>query len=179
MSFLLTQEKVENAIDHACQEKNANAARLAELCALRVERITDWQQLADDGYDEEFNANDYLKNKTPWHFGLSIRNQENTKVIGIVSFYVAYSSWSGRILYVDRLQCDGLSDDMEESLLRILADVALKLDCARLTWRVRINTSKCGKIAAESDAHFSCLLIDRCTPAHDNPRVARVGIKYT
>mmetsp|Transcript_110899 Transcript_110899/g.320514 ORF Transcript_110899/g.320514 Transcript_110899/m.320514 type:complete len:373 (+) Transcript_110899:141-1259(+) len=82
---------------------------------------------------------EYLSNKTPWHFGLALRQHDNSnqvsKVLGCLTFYIAYSSWSGRILYVDRLECKGLSDEAEMLLMRMLAEVALSLNCARLTWR--------------------------------------------
>jgi hypothetical protein len=53
-----------------------------------------------------------------------------------LSFYLAYSSWTGRILYLDQVRCHGLEDNVEKLLLQILADIAVELDCARLTWRV-------------------------------------------
>jgi hypothetical protein len=132
----LTKESVQKAIDDACHEKGGKPETLKSYHGLTVQRIRDWQAILEETVSKDMDASsDYLKNRTPWHFGISILNAHNN-IVGSATFYMAYSSWSGRILYIDRLECKGLNDEMEELLLRILADVALALDCVRLTWRV-------------------------------------------
>jgi len=90
---------------------------------------------------------DSIQHRTPWHFGITICDGDSKKdsLIGFVTFYVAYSSWTGRILYLDRMEMDGelMNDDVEVSLLRMLAEIALELDCVRLTWRVRTENTIC------------------------------------
>lgn len=132
----LTQLMVENAMDHTCND-GEKIRRLKEL-GLKMEHIGDWKQ-AFEGTTLQTDASGYEAEKTPWHFGLSVLDESEGMTVGLVSFYVAYSSWSGRIMYLDRLELKGLNDEKEELILRILADVALELGCARLTWRVRIN----------------------------------------
>jgi hypothetical protein len=133
----LTQESVEKAIDEACQYETGGKAETLKLShGLTVERIQDWQPIIDGTVVKDVDASsDYLKSKTPWHFGISVRKTHN-EIVGCATFYIAYSSWNGRILYIDRLECKSLNDETEELLLRILADVALALNCVRLTWRV-------------------------------------------
>lgn len=73
--------------------------------------------------------------KTPWYFGIAIQNSGTKKAVGLITFYIAYSSWNGRILYVDRLDSNK-DEKLDQSLLQMLAQVARRFDCARLTWRV-------------------------------------------
>ena len=139
--FILSQEKVSQAVDLICsREKSETTYRLRDHYNLAVEIIKDWDPILPHVAAKASIHDTYLENRTPWHFGISIRTaDEGGKVIGFVTFYVAYSSWSGRILYLDQIQLeDGrMNDDVEMILLRLLADIALELDCARLTWRVR------------------------------------------
>lgn len=133
----LTKGFVENAIDDACHYIGEKVQTLRTNGGLTVRRIRDqdWHIGSEEMVGKDVDASDYLKSRTPWHFGISVRNAHNNSIIGRVTFYVAYSSWSGRIIYIDRMDCKGLNDETEELLLRILADVALALDCVRLTWR--------------------------------------------
>ena len=123
---------IERAIDEALSPEKEVPSMLKQSKGLRLQRIMDWKstlERTDDGTD----ATEFLSTKTPWYFGMAIVDAETEQTVGIFSFYVAYSSWNGRILYVDRMECD---HDTEELLLRILAQIAIDLDCARVTWRV-------------------------------------------
>jgi hypothetical protein len=74
----------------------------------------------------------------PTHFGMMLqKTNEAEEIFGVVTFYMAYSTWDGRILYVDRLECSEMDHDIETLLHQTLADIAVQLDCSRLTWRVR------------------------------------------
>ena len=55
-------------------------------------------------------------------------------VVGGATFYFAYSTWDGRILYVDKIEAKNNGD--EEHILRLLGDVAVQLECQRLVWQV-------------------------------------------
>jgi len=138
--FILSQEKVSQAVGLICsREKSETTDRLRDHHNLAVEVVLDWDPILAHVATTVSIHDMYLQNRTPWHFGISIRNADDRgKVLGLVTFYVAYSSWSGRILYLDQIQLeDGrMNDDVEMILLRLLADIALELDCARLTWRV-------------------------------------------
>ncbi|KAL3902855.1 MAG: hypothetical protein SGILL_010672 [Bacillariaceae sp.] len=70
---------------------------------------------------------------TPWYFGMEVLDG-NGEICGFVTFNVAYSSWNGKILYLDQLQCSSMTEEMEQQLLLELAKMAVKMDFARLTW---------------------------------------------
>lgn len=127
----LTAPTVEQAIDDALSTDKELPNMLETNKNLSISRIEDWKSTLEAMGED---ATSLLRTKTPWYFGMSLRDTNAEKVAGIFSFYVAYSSWNGRILYVDRMDCD---DNTEEVLLRILAKIAIDLDCARITWRVR------------------------------------------
>ena len=90
--------------------------------------------------------------KLSMHFGMMIRkvDNDNTELdtcCGVVTFFFGYSTWDGRILYVDSLEYDdtkghasdkdqGTGEAVEIAMLQTLAYVAVHLDCSRLTWRV-------------------------------------------
>lgn len=113
-----------------CHTTRDKVEQLRESHGFTIARIVDWYGVLDG------EAEEYTRNKTPWHFGIEIRHaQPDNKKSGLITFYLAYSSWTGRILYVDQLRCHGLEDHVEKLVLQILADIALDLDCARLTWR--------------------------------------------
>jgi hypothetical protein len=147
----LSQERVSQAIDHTLS-RATNEVRnlLRDRHYLTVRRVEDWGTiLSNTGA-----LDSHLQNRTPWHFGLVIHDDadQNDDWIGLVTFNIAYSSWSGRILYLDQMQGDGrLNDDVEKLLLQLLAEIAISLDCARLTWRVRIKTRICWAV------NHSCL----------------------
>lgn len=58
------------------------------------EVITDVETLQKDGYGERDN------------FRTLIAEDENKQVIGICLYYIAYSSWKGRILFLDDIVVD-------------------------------------------------------------------------
>jgi hypothetical protein len=143
-SIILSQEKVSQTIHFICGTKKSEAReRLRKQHNLVLEVVQDWHQILAHVAANDSVHDMYLQNRTPWHFGISIHNaDEREKLIGFVTFYVAYSSWSGRILYVDQIQLEDrrMNDDVETILLRLLAEIAVELNCARLTWRVRIKS---------------------------------------
>ena len=130
---LLCREVVENSIDSMCHATRDKVKQLRTSCGFTIGRVQDWHGVLGA------EAEEYNRNKTPWHFGIEIRHVQpvDDKIGGLVTFYLAYSSWTGRILYVDQMRCHGMEDTVEKLFLQILADIALELDCARLTWRVR------------------------------------------
>ena len=106
----------------------------------RATEPNDWSAMA--GKDAVVDVS------VPMYFGMTIRdNTANKLCCGFVTFNLAYSTWDGRFLYIDRLECDDDDDDDDESLeillTRTLAKLAVQLHCTRLTWRVRrIRVSK-------------------------------------
>lgn len=75
----------------------------------------------------------------PYFFGIGIYSSEDdsSKPCGVITFYIAYSTWDGRCLFLDRLDLPNPTDvKMEKAILRALADIAVRLKCARLCWEV-------------------------------------------
>jgi hypothetical protein len=127
----LTTSSVEEAIDRATRSDLQQQLQDRYGLSLRTAKDDDWK-MADDASVSQL--------KTPGFFGMTIC--KDGKEIGLISFYVAYSSWSGRILYLDQLllttsdeEVVTMDNDMEQHILRILASIAVDLQFARLTWR--------------------------------------------
>ncbi|KAG7357526.1 acyl-CoA N-acyltransferase [Nitzschia inconspicua] len=73
----------------------------------------------------------------------------NQRPMIMCTFYLAYSTWDARMLYIDQVvvgdgfnvrngdndDCDCYSSEEVGRLYRILAKIAIKLHCARLTWK--------------------------------------------
>ena len=82
---------------------------------------------------------------SPFYFGIQVlmstcctdQNQpHNDKMVGFCTFYIAYSTWDGRMVYVDQLQ--HFEDEDNDSLLyHVLAKIAIQIGSLRLSWKVR------------------------------------------
>jgi hypothetical protein len=86
-----------------------------------------------------------LESTLPMRFGLMAQKiiHNNAPLCAMVTFYIGYSTWDGRILYVDCLVTSGNSEERamtEMCLLTTLAGIATILNCTRLTWTVRLTT---------------------------------------
>lgn len=95
----------------------------------------------------------------PYFFGIGLyRENENgnapsensndktttTTLVGMVTFYMAYSTWDGRCVFLDKFEYPktGDSDDdeaMEKGILRPLAKIAVDLGADRLCWHVSLS----------------------------------------
>ena len=88
--------------------------------------------------------------KPPFYFGIQVlmsstctdQNQpHNDIMVGFCTFYIAYSTWDGRMLYVDELlDVEAAGDSL--LLYRVLAKIAIQTGCARLIWKVRTKYQK-------------------------------------
>jgi hypothetical protein len=79
-------------------------------------------------------------------FGIILASKDNNNSPSKTfrtTFYLAYSTWDGRVLYVDHLG----SDDPAESLLvyRTLADLAVNLHCRRYVIVIRLLDQSCAE----------------------------------
>ena len=141
MAFSTSLEAVHKAIDKALDKESALQKKILQSSGLTLQRAPDtddeWKSMMKCGGYEDISS--YQESKTPWHFGIRIldNNHNEEEVCGFLSFYVAYSTWNGKILYLDRLACPAANDSTKQLLLRTLAKVAVNLNYARLTWRVR------------------------------------------
>ena len=75
---------------------------------------------------------------TPLFFAIRAENAETETTLWEVSFYFAYSTWDGKILYIDQLKKNDTEEGESESVWwhHCLARIAVRLHCTRLTWRV-------------------------------------------
>jgi len=80
--------------------------------------------------DAEFSAD----RRTSFYFGIQAWSSEQAgeRLVGFCTFYIAYSSWEGRMLYVDQI-----STERDGSLLlyHVMAQIAVETGCGRLTWK--------------------------------------------
>lgn len=79
----------------------------------------------------------------PNFFGLVLQQKSGTasgSCCGLVTFHFAYSTWDGRVLYLDRMILPTLDDTkaLEFSVQYTLVEIAIRLSCARYTWQVRL-----------------------------------------
>jgi hypothetical protein len=82
----------------------------------------------------------------PFYFGIRATGNNNV-VAAFVTFFIAYSTWDGKMTYVDKLVCvedtagggDAAAvDGLEVTLYRLLAKISVSIGCERLTWKVRV-----------------------------------------
>ena len=60
--------------------------------------------------------------------------EECNNVVGFAAVYIGYSTWDGRCLHANKI-C-ARNEETESTLLRTLADIAVRLECQRLVWQV-------------------------------------------
>ena len=130
----LTLPAVERAVEKIVSTENELVNQIEKSKGLLVEPLRDWETTLSA---LDIDASTFLATKTPWYFGMSIVDVKTREIVGIFTYYIAYSSWNGRILYVDRLDTMG-DEETEQILLQLLAQIAVDLGCARITWRVRL-----------------------------------------
>ena len=108
------------------------AERSATGIGLRLRRLSK----PDDAIDA-----DVASGSIPYFFGIGLFDDDSpsSRVRGVVTVYMAYSTWDGRCLFVDRL--DLPDPGMEVTVLRPLAKIAINLGCARLNWK-RVSRRK-------------------------------------
>lgn len=72
-------------------------------------------------------------------YGFVVNNSESKDETSfLTTFYFAYSTWNGRVLYVDE-RYRGSDDELKLHLRRALACIAIPLKCNRLTWQHYLN----------------------------------------
>lgn len=126
---------------------------------LRFRRISnkgDW-----DSVSQLMHINDSSNNSNNQHVstcetldrvhGIFVTSQDSTFCIGFCTFYLSYSTWDGRVIFLDRLEVgsppqDALSPLASHSLLSLslrytLADIGLKLECSRFVWQVSTTST--------------------------------------
>ena len=90
------------------------------------EVITDVETLQKDGYGERDN------------FRTLIAEDENKQVFGICLYYIAYSSWKGRILFLDDIVIDEpyRSQGVGTLLMNALFNICKEEHIKQMRWQV-------------------------------------------
>ena len=113
----LTKELILEVIDRVCHRFN--------------EENIKWKLTRDAG-QEQSERGDFL-------YGFVAKNLESKDETSyLTTFYFAYSTWNGRVLYVDE-RYRGPDDELKLHLRRALGCIAVPLKCNRLTWQHYVN----------------------------------------
>ena len=123
---VLHKEAIQNAIDEVCASNGGSWRRAQKEHLSKVRRLTGSplaeETLMRDGFSDD-----------PLFYGLVL--EQDTEISGVAIFFVEFSTWEGRVLFLKRLVVP--SKDMRVPVLRMLAQIALLLQCVRLVWQVQ------------------------------------------
>jgi hypothetical protein len=150
----LTVSFVEQVIDESLNGNDATWQKDLHEQGWHLRRAatpTEWKDLITKtapitttfcGGEEE----EELSYPVPYFFGIGIYSREPHEtspiLCGVITFYMAYSTWDARCVFLDRLDLPTPTDtNVEKTILRALADIAVRLECGRLCWEVRFVSS--------------------------------------
>lgn len=109
----MTKDLIEEVIDRACNRFNVENRK--------------WKLTRYAGLDQN-ERGDFL-------YGFVAKNPESKGETGfLTTFYFAYSTWNGRVLYIDE-RYRGTDDTLKLHLRRALGCIAIQVKCNRLTWQ--------------------------------------------
>lgn len=144
----LTATKIQQAVDEACRhtQERWTSQQPPALSIQRISKREDWDHVI-------------LFINQGIHFASTSRHLDDvlgvfvsldSVCIGFCTFYLSYSTWDGRVIFLDRLEvlkqqdassAPVLSDSLLSLSLRYtIADIGLKLKCTRFVWQV---TERC------------------------------------
>lgn len=152
----LTVDYVHDVIDRVLQLTEVQAGPLAtskKASTWAANKSLTWRRATQPGRDwvKRGGSPDnpsLSQHRIPFYFGIQAsrhdeadeeRDEEPTFTTHC-TFYLAYSTWDGRMLNVDQLGgkgSDSCSADVVMAFYRILAKIAVQLQCGRLCWKVR------------------------------------------
>jgi hypothetical protein len=129
-------ERVLKAIEDACDQTNSrhvsNDSSCPNTTILRRGTQDDVSGLITILKDPENSRDQIVRDFDLVHW---IVLEGSNQISGLAAFYWAYSTWDGRVLYVNKIIAPNTT--LETSLLYTLADVAVQLEGQRLVWQVR------------------------------------------
>jgi hypothetical protein len=144
----LTVSSIDDCIDKVLNSDSDEQWRNdLKAKGFRLQRTTTplgWKSLLEfvSGPSDEMNGapaviDGAIPAPIPYFLGIGLHSLHGAQLCGVVTMYIGYSTWDGRCLFIDRLEFPNHDhEDMEKSILRPLAKIAVELDCARLSWRV-------------------------------------------
>lgn len=146
----LSVERVHAAMDAVLAQCNTIAVDGQDPKSLRFRRIkteADWDEVRKAASSSSFSMS--KNDSIPYFFGLqasmSVADLQSDTGVGdadattaFCTFYLAYSTWDGRMIYVDRMifqnQISKIPNQLVVAMYRALAKMAMALDCTRLSW---------------------------------------------
>lgn len=71
-------------------------------------------------------------------FNCLVAERDDNKVVGFVSFFFAFYSWSGKAIYLDDLYVreEYRKKGVGKKLLMMIIDIAKQTDCKKVRWQV-------------------------------------------
>ena len=142
----LSEDFIHRTIDNVIASEHSIMSSDGSPChkSITLRRTTtpsDWNSLLSSlSSDEEYGTNVLSVDfRTSFYFGIGVwssdTHQPGEKLLGFCTFYMAYSTWDGRMLYVDQINTE---TDGSLLLYRVMAKIATEIGSTRLTWKVRI-----------------------------------------
>jgi hypothetical protein len=138
----LTQDSIHEAIDHVCESLNHQASQW-KLCPATKSHFHQAAEVSQYG-DRAITVDETLLYgvfATPIGDG-GAGASELPPSSCLATFYFSYSTWDGRVLYLDRFvgpSASSASGDVMVGLPLLLrhtlAGIALRLHCSRFTWQ--------------------------------------------
>jgi Acetyltransferase (GNAT) family len=139
----LTPSIIRQAVENACCRLNDEQRHLLFRVASDSD-LAHWREFPAPPAKNGFHQLQCLDDE-PLLYGVlasSTASNEPPSPLGgatvaYATFYMAYSTWDGRVLYLDQVNFidNERADDLEISMRRLLARVALLLACSRFTWQ--------------------------------------------
>jgi hypothetical protein len=97
----------------------------------------------------------------PLYYGIVLRSVDTT-IVGFAIFHLSFSTWDGRILYLNYLHLP--VNSFKKEILQILAKKAMTVECSRLTWHHDSSMlPMCKEMGAETPDDIWMLCLDQNT----------------
>jgi hypothetical protein len=95
----------------------------------------------------------------PLYYGITLRSVDTT-ITGFAIFHLSFSTWDGRMLYLNYMHIP--EDSLRQDFLQILAKIATRVECSRLTWLHEFSMLTLYKeMGAETQDEIWTLCMDR------------------
>ena len=133
---------IDNVLASVCSSPSHQSREDKGIVLRRVVTADEWKSLLSSplSFAAINNGLSDTKIYPPYYFGIQVvassdqQSQSDDRLLGFCTFYIAYSTWDGRILYVDEINREA---DGSQFLHQILAKIATRIGCARFAWKVR------------------------------------------
>ena len=139
----LSEDSVDRTIDAILASERWVSLDGSPVILRRISELDEWKSLlqslsSSDGESKSSSSASVMSAvdfRTPFYFGIqALRSDPDGKVlVGFCTFYIAYSTWDGRMLYVDQIDTEANGSLL---LYRVMAKIARGIGCSRFTWKV-------------------------------------------